>query len=101
MSSKKCDWPNSDCFFNSCRLQDSSLNGKTPDKTIAPATFLEEVCSIVVPLYNEALVIEELYARLTKTMLETGLNYEIVFVDDGSSPGARHRRVQSAREIGN
>ena len=42
-------------------------------------------CSIVVPLYNEALVIEELYARLTKTMLETGLNYEIVFVDDGST----------------
>jgi len=42
-------------------------------------------CSVVVPLYNEALVVEELYSRLTKTMAETGLHYELVFVDDGSS----------------
>jgi len=42
-------------------------------------------CSVVVPLYNEASVVEELYSRLTKTMSETGLHYELVFVDDGSS----------------
>jgi len=41
-------------------------------------------CSVVVPLYNEAQAIEELYSRLTKTMGETGLYYELVFVDDGS-----------------
>ena len=41
-------------------------------------------CSVVVPLYNEASVVEELYSRLTKTMSETGLYYELVFVDDGS-----------------
>ena len=41
-------------------------------------------CSVVVPLYNEGLVIEELYGRLTKTMRETGLRYELVLVDDGS-----------------
>jgi glycosyltransferase involved in cell wall biosynthesis len=41
-------------------------------------------CSVVVPLYNEALVVEELYSRLTKTMSETGLYYELVFIDDGS-----------------
>jgi glycosyltransferase involved in cell wall biosynthesis len=41
-------------------------------------------CSIVVPLYNEALVVNELYNRLTKTMSETGLYYELVFIDDGS-----------------
>ena len=41
-------------------------------------------CSVVVPLYNEADVVEELYSRLTKTMVETGLYYEIVFIDDGS-----------------
>ncbi|MBA7479767.1 Dodecaprenyl-phosphate galacturonate synthase [subsurface metagenome] len=41
-------------------------------------------CSVVVPLYNEALVVEELCSRLTKTMGETGLHYELVFVDDGS-----------------
>jgi glycosyltransferase involved in cell wall biosynthesis len=42
-------------------------------------------CSVVVPLYNEAPVVNELYSRLTKTMNETGLYYELVFVDDGSS----------------
>jgi glycosyltransferase involved in cell wall biosynthesis len=41
-------------------------------------------CSVVVPLYNEKAVVEELYERLTKTMSETGLRYELVFVDDGS-----------------
>ena len=42
-------------------------------------------CSIVVPLYNEAQVVEELYNRLTDVMKETKLSYELVFVDDGSS----------------
>ncbi|MCK5172988.1 MAG: glycosyltransferase, partial [Planctomycetes bacterium] len=41
-------------------------------------------CSIVVPLYNEAQVVEELYNRLTDVMKETKLSYELVFVDDGS-----------------
>ena len=42
-------------------------------------------CSIVIPLYNEEPVIGELYERLTATMLRTGLTYETVFVDDGST----------------
>jgi len=42
-------------------------------------------CSVVVPLYNEADVADELYRRLTKTMRETGLYYELIFVDDGSA----------------
>ena len=42
-------------------------------------------CSVVVPLYNEAPVVNELYSRLTKTMSETGLYYELVFIDDGST----------------
>ena len=44
-------------------------------------------CSIVVPLYNEALTLDELYKRLTATMQQTHLSYEIVFVDDGSTDG--------------
>ena len=44
-------------------------------------------CSVVVPLYNEAPVVSELYSRLTKTMSETGLYYELVFIDDGSTDG--------------
>lgn len=42
-------------------------------------------CSVVVPLYNEASVVKELYERLVKTMEKTRLTYELVFVDDGSS----------------
>jgi len=42
-------------------------------------------CSVVVPLYNESQVADELYGRLTKTMDGTGLDYELVFVDDGST----------------
>jgi glycosyltransferase involved in cell wall biosynthesis len=42
-------------------------------------------CSIVIPLYNEEPVIDELYERLTSTMARMGLSYEIVFVDDGST----------------
>jgi glycosyltransferase involved in cell wall biosynthesis len=41
-------------------------------------------CSIVVPLYNEEPVIEELYRRLTAVMKQTALSYEIIFVNDGS-----------------
>ncbi|MCK4913023.1 MAG: glycosyltransferase family 2 protein [Planctomycetes bacterium] len=41
-------------------------------------------CSVVVPLYNESAVANELYQRLAKTMNETGLYYELIFVEDGS-----------------
>ena len=42
-------------------------------------------CSVVVPLYNEERVVDELYSRLSKVMAQTGLCYELVFVEDGSS----------------
>jgi glycosyltransferase involved in cell wall biosynthesis len=41
-------------------------------------------CSVVVPLFNESSVTAELYDRLTKTLVSTGLSYELIFVDDGS-----------------
>ena len=41
-------------------------------------------CSVVVPLYNESAVVQELYDRLTKTLTATGLYYELIFIDDGS-----------------
>jgi glycosyltransferase involved in cell wall biosynthesis len=42
-------------------------------------------CSVIVPLYNEGPAVSELHSRLTKTMSATGLRYELVFVDDGST----------------
>ncbi|PKL49647.1 MAG: glycosyltransferase [Planctomycetes bacterium HGW-Planctomycetes-1] len=40
--------------------------------------------SVVVPLYNEESVVQELYKRLTKVMRDTNKSYELVLVDDGS-----------------
>lgn len=40
--------------------------------------------SIVVPVFNEELVLGELYSRLTKVCKDLGKTYELVFVDDGS-----------------
>ena len=41
--------------------------------------------SVIVPVYNEGNVIEELYARLKRVLDDTGKEYEIIFVDDGST----------------
>lgn len=43
--------------------------------------------SIVVPVYNEELVIGETYKRLKKVMESTEEAYEIIFVNDGSKDG--------------
>ena len=41
--------------------------------------------SVIVPVYNEEVVINEMYSRLTK-VLETGeINFEIIFINDGST----------------
>lgn len=45
----------------------------------------EIVYSVVVPLYNEELVINETYAKLKTVMDKTNENYEIIFVNDGST----------------
>lgn len=40
--------------------------------------------SLVIPVYNEEGNLPALYQRLTAVLQETGLSYEIIFVDDGS-----------------
>lgn len=54
---------------------------KQPQSSTSPSID----CSVVVPLYNESAVVQELYDRLTKTLAATGLYYELIFIDDGSS----------------
>ena len=44
--------------------------------------------SVVVPLYNEKDSLPELYDRLTAVLAGTGREYEMVFVDDGSTDGS-------------
>ena len=40
--------------------------------------------SIVVPVFNEELVVEESYKRLKQVMDTTNEPYELIFVNDGS-----------------
>jgi glycosyltransferase involved in cell wall biosynthesis len=40
--------------------------------------------SIVIPVFNEQENLPQLYSRLIQVLEKTGLDYEIVFVDDGS-----------------
>lgn len=42
------------------------------------------VCSVIVPMYNEEVVIPETYSRLTRVMELFGEPYEIIFINDGS-----------------
>ncbi|MDS0526127.1 glycosyltransferase family 2 protein [Clostridium sp. SHJSY1] len=44
----------------------------------------EVIYSVIVPLYNEELVIRESHRRLTEVMESTEEEYEIIFVNDGS-----------------
>ncbi|WP_234121848.1 glycosyltransferase family 2 protein [Clostridium hydrogenum] len=49
-----------------------------------------EVYSIIVPLYNEEVVIEESYRRIKAVMESTKEGYEIIFVNDGSRDKTRY-----------
>lgn len=41
--------------------------------------------SIIIPVLNEEKNIEELYSKITEVMTEIKLNYELIFIDDGST----------------
>lgn len=45
----------------------------------------EKYISVVIPVFNEAPGLQELHQRIIKSMQLLGQNYEIIFVDDGSS----------------
>ncbi len=49
---------------------------------------MSELVSIIVPVYNERENLEPLVRSLTRVLDQTGEDYEILFVDDGSSDGS-------------
>lgn len=49
------------------------------------------IYSIIVPLYNEELVIDESYKRLKAIMDSTKEYYELIFVNDGSKDSTREK----------
>jgi glycosyltransferase involved in cell wall biosynthesis len=50
--------------------------------------------SIVVPLLNEEATLEPLYRELQTSLAPTGLEWEVVFVDDGSTDGSYRELVR-------
>ncbi|MGG1137068.1 glycosyltransferase family 2 protein [Bacillus mycoides] len=46
---------------------------------------MEKLISVVVPMYFEEEVAQECYNRLKSVMLQNNMNYEFVFVNDGST----------------
>ncbi len=40
--------------------------------------------SVIIPCYNEELVVRESYKRLTDVLCQTNMDYELIFINDGS-----------------
>ena len=61
---------------------------------------MEPELSVIVPLFNEELVIADMYRRLTDVLVGLGRSYEIILVDDGSRDRTRDlaRRICAADE---
>ena len=62
------------------------MTGSSPDTTRLPDRRRPAggLLSIVIPCHNEAAVIDDTHARLTAAVATTGMDHEIVYVDDGS-----------------
>src|SRR5207244_12244921 len=61
-----------------------------------------EAVSVILPVMNERDNLEPLHARLTAALKPLGRDYEIVFVDDGSTDGSwdvMKRLVASDRAV--
>ena len=71
-----------------------------PASVDPPAERTADYCdlSVVIPIYNEEDNIELLSAELLDTLDDTGLDYEVLFIDDGSSDTSLQRLLQIAAD---
>jgi dolichol-phosphate mannosyltransferase len=53
--------------------------------------------SIVATVYNSALIVESLVTRINAVLLNLGVSYEIILVDDGSSDDSVYIMEQQSR----
>jgi glycosyltransferase involved in cell wall biosynthesis len=68
------------------------LAGHAPEARPAGAT--PRKLSVVVPLLNEEATLEALYRELETALASAGLDWEVVFVDDGSTDGSYRELVR-------
>jgi glycosyltransferase involved in cell wall biosynthesis len=61
---------------------------------VPPAAHKRRLLSVVVPLLDEEPTLERLYEELEDGVAPTGLEWEVVFVDDGSTDGSYRELVR-------
>lgn len=54
--------------------------------------------SVIIPIYNEEKNLEELYKRLTDSVMNVSHEYEIIFINDGSIDTSFHKIVELAKK---
>lgn len=75
-----------------------SIQTREPQSRAVPASVADHrqpTFSIVAPVYNEEVILPELYRRVTAVMQEAGEPYELILVNDGS----RDRSLEIMREL--
>lgn len=75
-------------------LQDST----STDAYVRKRTHELSLLSIVIPTYNEELVIHVLYHRLREVLDQLSIPYELIFVNDGSKDQTLRELMKLARE---
>lgn len=55
--------------------------------------------SVVIPIYNEELLIDELLQRTSKVVSQIGIDYELIIIDDGSSDNTLTRLIEYQKQI--
>jgi glycosyltransferase involved in cell wall biosynthesis len=68
--------------------------GLTADTRVAGPEQKRGALSVVVPLLNEEATLEPLYRELQAALAGTGAEWEVVFVDDGSTDGSYRELVR-------
>ena len=64
------------------------MNQPTPTTTLTTSRSEDSMISVVLPVFNEKAVLHRLLAQVTAGLTCCEMQYEIIFVNDGSSDGS-------------
>jgi len=77
------------------RTRQPEAIGISSDASVAPgSTAARRGISVVVPLLNEQATLDPLYQQLQAALMPLGIEWEVVFVDDGSTDGSYRELVR-------